>query len=421
LVTPFLVKEDGMRSKILIGLALTGVLAVTAGCSSQSATTGSDESASPLRVGAILPFSGNFALEGEEVKRGYELALQDVGGVVAGRTVELVFGDGFAPEDVIAETDRLATRENVEMFIGTYASPASQAGSETAARYGLPWWETHATSNTLTDRGLDNYFRSTATAVDFGTASAKFIIEGIGPKIGGDGLTVFIEHEDGAYGTLVSEAQTRHLKTAGYNVVVGAHKAGATDVTDSILAAAAANPDIWMTTGYVADSALLLRTASALKFQPQAMMLTGAGDAQSVLEAVGIKDLEGVFVTSYTSQQISEEYAPGMASFLKKYEAAYGSVPSDSVAMVGYSGMTAALLTLEKANGSAKIADLQAAASSMDLPFGSLPIGWGLSFSREFQNESIRMTGVQWRANGTTPAVWPKEAALEGEVIVLSK
>lgn len=420
-----------MRSKILIGLALTGALALMSGCSAQSTpsatpsaestTEASEESKSPLLIGAVLPVSGSFALEGEEIKRGYELALQDVDGVVAGRSVELIYGDGFAPEDVIAEVDRLATRENVEMFIGTYASSSSQAGSEAAARYGLPYWETHATSDTLTTRGLDNYFRSTARGVDYGTTSANFIIEGIHPAIGGDNLTVFIQSIAGAYGAGVSDAQASTLIAAGYNVVRGTHKYGVTDVTDSVLAAAAANADIWLITGYVPDTALLVRTAASLKFQPKAVMLTGAGDAQSVLEAVGIEDLEGVFVTSYTSQQINAEYAPGMANFLKNYEAAYGGLPGDSVAMVAYTGMTAAILTLEKANGSTELADMKAAALSMNLPFGSMPIGWGLTFNSELQNQDIRLIGVQWRANGTSPAVWPKEAALEGENIILGK
>ncbi len=410
-----------MKLKALVGLGVVTLVALTVGCSAESGS-GGDEGASgePLRIGVILPFSGNFALEGEEVKRGYEMALADVGNVIDGRPVELVLGDGFAPEDVIAEVDRLATRENVDMFIGTYATPASQAGSEAAARYGLTWYETHATTDSLTERGLENYIRSAARAVDFGRASAEAIIDGIAPLIGKESLTIWIEHEAGPYGTGVSATQARLLTTAGHNVTVGAHQAAATDVTDSILAAKAINPDVWLQTGYVADSALLLRTAAQLDFKPSAVMLTGAGDSATVLEAVG-DDLENVFVTAYTSKFISEDYAPGMAAFLEAYEELYGELPPDSVAMVGYTGMTAAIQVIDGAEGAVDPASLRASAAAIDLPFGSLPIGWGLSFNRDYQNELIRMTLVQWRADGTTPAVWPAEAALEGEEIILNK
>ena len=148
-----------MRSRPLIrlatGTALAGVLALVVGCASTDKTTGGVAIGEPIRVGVILPFSGSFAREGEEVKRGYELALADYAQSTTQRPIELIFGDASAPVDTIAEVDRLATREKVDIFIGTYASPASQAGSEAAARYGLPWYETHATTDTLTERKLE--------------------------------------------------------------------------------------------------------------------------------------------------------------------------------------------------------------------------------------------------------------------------
>ena len=402
---------------VFVALVAVSALVLT-GCASTPEATPDSGSGTPIKVGVIVPLSGVFAKEGEEVKRGYELALADIENQIAGREVELVIGDAFTPEDMIAEVDRLATREDVDLFISTYASPASLAGSEAAARYGLTWIETHATTDSLTTRGLENYFRTTARAVDFAQASADFVIDGLREQLG-DGLTVFVEHEDGPYGTAVSETQANALEAAGLTVIVGAHKASATDVTDSILTAKAAKPDIWLNTGYVADSALLLRTAAAQDFRPKAIVLTGAGDSQAVFEAVGAKDLTGVFVTAYTSQIISPEYAPGAKTFLAKYEKSFDSLPGDSVASVGYSGMIAATMLLEESGGSPAIDDVKAAAKRVDLNFGGLPIGWGLKFNADQQNERIRMTIVQWRENGTTPAVWPQEAAVDGEEIVI--
>lgn len=136
-----------------------------------------DGSAEPIRVGVIIPLSGTYASEGQEVRRGYELALEQADGEVDGHPVELVFGDAFAPEDTIAEVDRLASLEDVDLFVGTYATPASQAGSEAAARYGLPWIETHAITDSLTTRGLDTYFRVGPRALDFAQTSASFLAD----------------------------------------------------------------------------------------------------------------------------------------------------------------------------------------------------------------------------------------------------
>ena len=55
--------------------------------------------AQPIRIGAINPFSGPLALYGDEVARGYQLAIDEAnakGGVI-GRKLELLRGDASSP------------------------------------------------------------------------------------------------------------------------------------------------------------------------------------------------------------------------------------------------------------------------------------------------------------------------------------
>lgn len=365
----------------------------------------------------MIPLSGTFAAEGQEVRRGYEMAIEEAGGQVGGRKVELAIGDAMAPEDAIAETDRLSTREKVDLFVGTYATPASQAGSQAAARHRLAWIETHAITDSLSKRGLENYFRVGARAVDFATTSANFVVDGLGAKLGKN-LKVFVEHEDGPYGTSVSETQITTLEKAGLTTTEGAHKVAATDVTDSVLAAKRANPDVWLITGYATDGALLLRTAAAQGFKPKAIVLTGAGDTKSVFQAVG-KDLVGTFVLAYTSPIVNPAYAPGNEKFYSTYRTKFGADPLGTVANTGYTGMTAALKILEQSKGSTEIAALNEAAKAVDVPQGKQPNGWGLKLDGDRQNTLIRLLAVQWRADGTVPAVWPAEAVKDGEAIQL--
>src|SRR3974390_2660760 len=51
--------------------------------------------AEPLRIGAINPYSGPLALYGDEVSRGYQLAIDaaNAKGGVPGRKIELLRGD----------------------------------------------------------------------------------------------------------------------------------------------------------------------------------------------------------------------------------------------------------------------------------------------------------------------------------------
>ena len=406
--------------RAVMALSVAGSLALTAcGGGGSTGGAGGGGGEKPIRVGVIVPLSGAFAAEGQEVKRGYEMALAEAGGQVEGRKVELVTGDAMAPDAAIAETDRLATREKVDLFVSSYATPASQAGSEAAARQRKVWIETHAITDSLTKRGLENYIRVGARAVDFANASASFVVDGLGPKLG-QGRKVFVEHEDGPYGTAVAETQMAALQKAGYTVVGGKHKAAATDVTDSVLAAKRADPDVWLMTGYAPDSGLLLRTAAAQGFKPKATVLTGAGDTKAVYQAVGAKDLTGTFVVAYTSPIVKSTYAPGNEKFYADYKQKFNAEPLGTVANTGYSGMTAALKLLKESKAATDIPALGKAAAAVDVPLGQQPNGWGLKLDGDRQNTRIRLLAVQWREDGTVPAVWPAEAAVDGQTLQLS-
>ena len=89
-----------------------------------------------LRIGAINPFSGPLALYGDELTRGYQVAIDErnASGGVLGRKIELVRGDATNPQQGIAAVDQLATRERVEIFVGTYVSAIANAGSDAAMR-----------------------------------------------------------------------------------------------------------------------------------------------------------------------------------------------------------------------------------------------------------------------------------------------
>lgn len=403
------------KSRVMLPLVVVAGLALTA-CGNSSSGTGSSGSDKTLKIGVIVPQSGTFAPEGEEVKRGYELALEKAGGKAGGRKIQLVFGDAFSPEDAIAEEERLATREKVDMFVGTYATPASLAASDAAARKNLTFIETHAITDSLTTRGLKNYFRVGPRAVDFAQTSAKFVIEALSPKAG---TKVFVEHEDGPYGTSVAGTQIAALKAGGMTTTEGKHKVAATDLTDSVLAAKRANPDIWLITGYASDNTLLLRTAAAQNFRPKAIVLVGAGDTKALYKAVGAQDLTDTFVIAYTSPKVNPTYAPGNADFYSAYQAKFNTEPLGTVANTAFSGMTAALKLIDAAKGDPSPAAIAKGAESIDVPVGGQPNGFGLKLDGDRQNIRIRLLAVQWRADGTVPAVWPAEAVASGEQLVL--
>lgn len=373
----------------------------------------------PIRIGVVTPLSGTYGSEGQEEIRGFELALEAHDNQVAGHPIELVTADAFVANDAIAAVNKLVSQDQVDFITGTYATPTSQAGSEEAAKNNIMWIETSAITNSLTERGLDTYIRTGARAFDFADASADFVNNGLGDKV--SEKSVYIDAESGPYGTAVSATQVSKLTTAGWDVTQGSHASNATDVTDSVLAAKASGASVWLLTGYNPDLTLLLRTAAAQNYHPEAIVLTGAGDAQSVYDSVGAEDIENVFVVAYSSLIVNPDYAPGIADYHKAYVAKYNSEPLGTVSATAYTGMTAILEILKASDGATDVQSLKQASLKVDVPLGALPNGWGLQIDKQGQNQRIQLTTVQWRKDGSRPAVWPAAAVADGEELVVGK
>lgn len=374
----------------------------------------------PIRIGAINPYSGPMAQYGDEVARGYELAAARVNaaGGLLGRQVEILRGNATSPQEALGAVEQLVGREEVDILAGTYVTAISNSASEGALNYGKLYWETNALSVSLTDRGLPNFARSGPSSNEFARRSVEAVMELILPKIGktADTVTVWIEHEDSAYGTSIKDEQVRLFEAAGVTPQVSAHSAKSIDVTDSILRAKAAMPDVWMNTGYVGDTNLLLRAARDQGFKPPVLMLNGVGDTRETLEALGEEFLDGVLIVSYPRPDINPAYGPGAAAYLESYRKAYNQdpvAPQGLNAFVGMSILFEAIAAAESLDYEA----ILAAAREMDKPERSYETGYGVKFSDTMQNTRALPVVAQWQG-GAVRAIYPPEAMSEGVAIV---
>ncbi|MES2482180.1 MAG: ABC transporter substrate-binding protein [Pseudomonadota bacterium] len=374
-----------------------------------------------LRIGAINPYSGPMALYGDECARGYQLAidLKNAAGGILGRKVELVRGDASTPQQGISAVDQLASRDKVEAFIGTYVSAVSNAASDAALRNQKIYWDTNALAVELTERKLPNFIRSGPFAGNFGDVSVQAVVDAIAPalKMAPKDLKVWVEHEDSISGKSIGDSQVRVLKEKGVQVLAqSAHNFRAADLTDSILRARRANPDVWMNMGYVPDTNLLLKTMREQNFKPKAIVLTGTGDTFETLDAVGAEFLEGVFVVSYPRPDVSEKFAPGAAAYLAAYRKAYNRDPIAPQGLTAYAGMLMLLETIQAA-GSTDMAKVREAALKLDKPANSYPSGFGAKFNDIMQNTRALPNVIQWQS-GKQVTVFPVAARAPGAMMV---
>jgi len=369
--------------------------------------------AASLKVGAINPYSGPLALYGDELARGYQLAIDEINaaGGIHGKQVELLRGDAQTPQQGIAAVEKLATQDGVDLFIGTYSSAVANSASDAAMRFNKLYWDTNALGEDLTERNLPNYIRSGPNALTFADVSVEAIRDVVAPSLGKplSDIKVWIEHEDSIFGTSIAKRQQELLTKAGATVVgTGKHNFRAIDLNDAILRAKRASPDVWINTGYVPDTNLLLRSARTQGFKPGARVTVATGDTKETLEAIGKDGLEGTYVISYPHPQMSAKYAPGAQDYLQKYRAKYGTDPIAPQSMTAYTGVKILADVLKKAKSTSPEA-VRKAAASMDLPISSTATGYGVKFSDKMQNERARPTMVQWQ-NGGLATTYPIDA-----------
>lgn len=80
---------------------------------------GAAQSQEALRIGIVTTLTTPGAALGEEQRNGYELALEHMDGMIAGRQVELIYeDDGFRPEVGKQAADRLVLQERVPIVTG---------------------------------------------------------------------------------------------------------------------------------------------------------------------------------------------------------------------------------------------------------------------------------------------------------------
>jgi branched-chain amino acid transport system substrate-binding protein len=114
--------ENAMR-KILI--ALVAMLAVSPVKAQQT-----------IRIGLILPYSGQFADPGVQADNGIKLYMQQHGDMVAGKKIEIIRRDtgGIAPDVAKRLAQELIVREKVDLLAGFSLTPNALAAADVSAQ-----------------------------------------------------------------------------------------------------------------------------------------------------------------------------------------------------------------------------------------------------------------------------------------------
>ena len=120
------------------------------------------QTSGPIRIGALNTYTKSVGMFGETTLRGIETYLEEHGGKIAGRPVELIREDDeFNPQVGLQKMRKLIESDKVHLIFGPLGSHIATAMVGYMKQAGTPWIVTGAGSTALTKERLPNMYRAT--------------------------------------------------------------------------------------------------------------------------------------------------------------------------------------------------------------------------------------------------------------------
>jgi branched-chain amino acid transport system substrate-binding protein len=116
------------------------------------------QAAEPLKIGVLEPTSGVFAVLGQRQLKGMQFAVEEAGGMVAGRKIELIHEDTEGKPDVgLTKTRKLVLSDRVDAIAGIINSAVALAVSPYIAQQRVPLVISNASADRLTGEKCGPY------------------------------------------------------------------------------------------------------------------------------------------------------------------------------------------------------------------------------------------------------------------------
>ena len=283
------------------------VLALLAGCGK------------PARVGAIVSRSGAASSSGEQVARGFDLAVERINaaGGVGGRRLELLYRDDSTnPEIGIAALRELVEREHVTTVLGAVSSTVTLRLAPYCERQRVVLMSPSATASQLTGAG-DYIFRTVPSDVLEGASMADFARD-----LGLDRVAILSVDND--YGASLAGAFTDRLSASGGSVVASLTfpEGDEAAIADAVAALPGLAPRGLYIPAYAGDLATALRLLRETRLRP--IVLGTSGAASEPIRAAGPSAENLVFpMSSFDATADSAD----VRSFAVAFNARYAAEP----------------------------------------------------------------------------------------------
>jgi len=312
-----------LRAFLLAAATLAGVMALADGTAS---------AADEITIGAPLPLTGALSPEGEKLKMGYELWLEEVekrGGISVGSVkhkVKLVYSDYQSQTPrAVQLAEKLISSDRVHFLFSPFGSGAIKAASSVAEKYGVPMMASTASSKEVYDQNYKNLF-GLYTPNDTLSEPIATLVKAKFPDV----LRVAILARNDLYPLALAGEFKKSAESRGLQVVYfEKYTIGTLDHAAAITQIGAAKPDWIIATGYINDLILIRQQMADQKIS--AKVITGINGPQykEWIDAVGAVG-NGVTTASWFHSSVrykSDDLFGDTQTFVKLFTAKYRSEP----------------------------------------------------------------------------------------------
>ncbi|MFH1118120.1 MAG: ABC transporter substrate-binding protein [Pseudomonadota bacterium] len=361
----------------------------------------------PIKVGIVLPLTGEQAKFGEIEKNSFEMGAEEINkaGGIKGRPIELIIEDDTGKPDVgRSAVERLISRDKVVMLTGGYSSSVTYAVCAVAQQRNVPFLVTTGSADKITEQGWQYVFRVSPPVSEYPKALNFFLTEVVKPQ------SVAILHENTLFGQSGSAEFTKQCEKAGIKVIVKeGYEHGAVDFKPMLIKVKAANPDFVYMIAYVMDAALLMRQSKELNFNPK--LFVGGGAGFTLPEFLKNAADAAEFVYSATLWTPSVPYA-GANEYYENYLKRYGT-PTEYHGAEAYASIYVVADALKRSKDLSP-ASVREALLTTDMMTVFGPVKF-TSYDKKTQQNSLPTYLVQWQ-KGNLETVWPQNVATKAYV-----
>ena len=398
------------RRSVTRGLALTaGALAMPAIGRAQAKT---------VKLAMIVPLSGPWARQGQLLKMGGDLLVEDVnaaGGIKAlgGAKLDIIYADaGDSTEKAKNAAQRLVSDQpDLAGGTGSWLSSFTLAVTEVTERASLPWI-TLSYSDAITNRGFKYVFQTSPTADWQAKETVPTAMKMAQGATGKAPQTVGIIMDNTASPvSFAKPLKEGGLEKLGLKLTVDqVYTPPLSDATPLVEKVRSNKPDfLLLLTSAMPDCKLVLEKLDEFKLAHGKVPLVGNGapfGSPELLKTIGPELLEGLLFS------VANWPTKGQEEFIERFKKKTGEPFLTQDALCGY-GEPAILVQAIETAGSADRNKVAEAIRAMNLTTGMAAqcFPGPIKFDDKGRRENVPMIFAQWQ-KGVPITVFPTELAM---------